>query len=88
MAFTLKIDFDNEEVARHFGLWLCEAGEQDYWEWMKYREQEENGNITAINFHYSSPLDESFPANDKRRYKKAKFLNNLTIDTTCGRQDS
>ncbi len=44
--------FDNDESAEHFLSWLCGAGEQDYWQWMEYRESEENGDITVTNFDY------------------------------------
>jgi len=49
---TLSIEFDNDEALQHFALWLCEQGEQDYWQWMEYREQEETGDITGIQFDY------------------------------------
>jgi hypothetical protein len=29
--FVAKIEFDNEAAAKHFLLWLCESGEQEYW---------------------------------------------------------
>lgn len=48
----VEIVFDNPEAAEHFALWLCESGEQKYWEWMRIREEEEDGDITAINFDY------------------------------------
>ena len=44
--------FDNPKAAEHFLSWLCEAGEQDYWEWMRCREQEKGGNITVVDFDY------------------------------------
>lgn len=84
MSVKLVIEFDNEEAAYHFGSWLCGSGEQNYWQWMEYREEEEEGDITAF-FEYHSPLDESFPQNDKRRYANAKFLNGLKIKARCGR---
>lgn len=50
----LTFDFDNEEACNHFKLWLCEQGEQSYWEWMQYREEEEldKKDITGIEFEY------------------------------------
>ena len=84
---TLKINFDNEKAAEHFGTWLCEQGEQNYWLWMEYREKEEKGDITATNFIYHSPQNTQYPLNDKRRYENSKFLNNFTIYTQCGRFD-
>jgi hypothetical protein len=48
----LEISFDNEEAKQNFISWLCETGEQYYWTWMECREQETDGDITAINFDY------------------------------------
>lgn len=48
----LKIVFSNKEAAEHFMSWLDGQGEQNYWTWMEYREQEEDGPITAIRFSY------------------------------------
>jgi len=47
---TLVIEFDNEAARGHFSSWLDGQGEQDYWLWMKYREHEEEGDITALRF--------------------------------------
>ena len=54
MAGKLIIDFGSDKVADHFIRWLSGAGEQDYWNWMEYREMEEQGTIpmTAIRFDY------------------------------------
>lgn len=51
-SFNLTIEFDNDAALEHFAVWLSEQGEQDYWLWMKCRETEEEGNITAISFDY------------------------------------
>ena len=51
----LRIVFDNPEAASHFKHWLCGQGEQDYWAWMRYREYEEEGPITATRFEYHKP---------------------------------
>jgi hypothetical protein len=49
----LTFEFDSEEAANHFKLWMCESGEQGYWEWMEYRENEDDTpNITGIHFSY------------------------------------
>jgi len=74
---TVKIEFDNEEAAMHFLTWLCGSGEQQYWEWMRYREDEEDGNITAVNFDYWSVVNGNL-----------EFGKDLTIITKCGRLDS
>ena len=52
VSTELAFKFDNPEAALHFKAWLCGQGEQGYWLWMEYREQEEPGDITALNFDY------------------------------------
>jgi 2-succinyl-5-enolpyruvyl-6-hydroxy-3-cyclohexene-1-carboxylate synthase len=52
MAKDLVIKFGSEEASQHFAVWLCESGEQHYWDWMRAREEEEPGNITAVNLEY------------------------------------
>lgn len=69
----LIIRFSNKEAARHFAVWLCEAGEQDYWQWMEYRERKENGDITVKTFDYHGP--------------NKTFLKDMTIRTIIGRLD-
>lgn len=82
MKVTLKIEFDNKEAAKHFATWLCESGEQSYWQWMEVREaDEEEEDITALEFHYFGPITEDEP------YGSLDFIEDLTIRTTCGRQD-
>lgn len=83
---TLKIEFENEKAAEHFTKWLSGQGEQDYWNWMHYREVEEEGDITA-RFIYHHPQNENFAQNDSKRYKNSKFCgpDGLTILTKCGR---
>lgn len=49
---TITFKFANVEAAEHFKVWMCESGEQGYWEWMEYREQEEDGDITGLRFNY------------------------------------
>lgn len=44
--------FENDAAAAHFLSWLCESGEQGYWQWMECREAEEDGPITAVSFEY------------------------------------
>lgn len=48
----VKIIFDNDEAANHFLSWLIESGEQSYRDWMRIREEEEAGSITATHFDY------------------------------------
>lgn len=52
---TVKIEFINHDAARYFINWLSGQGEQDYWEWMQYREEESDEEaMTATQFGYSS----------------------------------
>jgi len=67
----MEIIFDNDRARHHFAIWLCEAGEQDYWNWMEIRESEEDGPITATKFNYHTGGD----------------FNSAHITTECGRWD-
>lgn len=80
---NLIIKFANKKAAHHFASWLCESGEQHYWNWMEYRENEKVGNITATEFHYHGEEDETKGKNDPKRY--GKFMCDNVIRTTCGR---
>lgn len=85
---TIQIKFANEQAAKHFALWLCESGEQQYWDWMEYREndneeEDEGVDITAISFHYHGEKDETKAHDDSTRYKE--FMCDNIIRTTCGR---
>ena len=82
----LTIEFDSPEAARYFALWLCESGEQQYWQCMEVLEEGEEGNITATSFHYHGVEDETKAKNDPKRY--GKFMCDNIIRTTCGRLDS
>jgi len=78
---TLQIKFDNEAALKHFSSWLSGQGEQDYWMWMEYREEEEEeGNITARRFFYHGP--------GSADGKFGKFMEDNIIRTQCGRIDA
>lgn len=81
----IKIKFANSEAAKNFAVWLCESGEQQYWEWMSCVEEREEGDITATSFHYHGVEDESLPENNAKRY--GEFMCDNTIRTTVGRLD-
>lgn len=49
---TLYFQFDNVRAAEHFKTWLAEQGVLDYWEYMREREIEEDGDITGLRFDY------------------------------------
>lgn len=85
LEINLIIKFANKEAANHFAHWLCGSGEQQYWNWMEYRESEENGDITATEFHYHGEEDKTKEITDPKRY--GKFMCDNTIRTTCGRLD-
>ncbi len=53
----------NKAAADHFLTWLCESGEQEYWNWMRHREdpdslcfntKTDHGPITIVDFNYHS----------------------------------
>jgi len=72
---NLVFTFDNEEAKKQFALWLCEQGEQDYWQWMECVEQDEpKGNITGIRFDYFNG--------------SKQFIGNNNVKVECGRMDS
>ncbi len=50
--FVVKIKFASREAAKHFMSAFDGQGEQDYWTWMESREDESDGDITAIRFEY------------------------------------
>ena len=50
---TLK--FKTKEAAEDFSSWMCEAGEQDYWQWAEIRESEDPDLTTAQEFNYGKP---------------------------------
>ena len=79
----LQIKFANQEALDHFASWLCGSGEQQYWDWMEYRETEDDGNITATSFHYHGEEDETKERTDSSRY--GEFMEDNTIRTTVGR---
>lgn len=79
----ITIKFDNKEAAMHFASWLCESGEQSYWDWQEIRESEEDGDITAIEFDYHGDKEEKKIGSKKYGY--GTFMGDNIIRTTCGR---
>ena len=79
----LVIKFASKEAADHFASWLCGSGEQQYWQWMECREEEEDGDITATSFHYHGEEDETKDETDPDRYNE--FMCDNIIRTACGR---
>lgn len=65
---VVRIHFEDEQKAKDFLRWLCNSGEQEYFQ------QEQYGNIKVVEaFDYLFPQDERFPRNDPRRFKGSKF---------------
>jgi len=83
VVVKLTVEFDNQEALRQFAVWLCESGEQSYWDWMRVREEGEYGGITATEFHYHGVEDTTKPKTSPARY--GEFMEDNTIRTTCGR---
>lgn len=79
----LVIKFPNEEAREYFASWLCNFGEQCYWDWMEAQEDENKENITATKFHYHGEEDKTKETSDPSRYNK--FMNDGIIRTTMGR---
>ena len=53
-SYDVSISFSNKKAAKGFMEWLCDIGEQDYWESQKYREEDEDTkDITALIFDYN-----------------------------------
>jgi hypothetical protein len=69
---VLKINFENQKALTHFATWMCESGEQAYWDWMRIREEDEEGDITVLNFDY---------------FNDGEFMEKNVITTKCGRKD-
>lgn len=69
----IVLKFDNDKAAKHFATWLCEAGEQNYWQWMECAEEKDSGDITAIKFNYHGENESN------------KFMLDNIIRTVCGR---
>ena len=82
---NITIKFANASTAHNFAVWLCEHGEQDYWDWMERGEEREEGDITATSFHYHGEEDKTKTISDPKRY--GTFMCDNIIRTTVGRLD-
>lgn len=69
---VLRIEFDSQEDLMNFASWLCEAGEQDYWNYQEIREK------PAVTFDYHNQ-DISKATDDPSRYNE--FMADNTIRT-------
>lgn len=49
----VKITFTDPKIAKGFLSWLCESGEQAYWNWQECRESESVKENSAIDFDYN-----------------------------------
>lgn len=66
---NVTFKFKTKEAAQDFSDWLCEAGEQGYFQWSEDRESEDEDLKTAQEFNYGKP--------DKK--------GNITVTTVEGR---
>jgi hypothetical protein len=78
---TLKIEFPNQERLNDFTSWLCNDGEQDYWQWQTYRQEEDAENLGPLVFVFHHPQDERYPQNNEKRYESAEFCKDNIILT-------
>jgi len=65
---VVKIEFNNEETAKQFLSWMCDAGEQ--W-WFQHCEDAGIENTTMFEYHH--PQNKEFPHNDVKRYEGSKL---------------
>jgi hypothetical protein len=66
-ACDLLIVFHSKRARELFARWMCRSGEQQYWEWMEYRETEESGDITVA-FDYHPIVRPDLPRHESARY--------------------
>ena len=70
----LKIEFPDRETLRAFADWLCNSGEQTYWDCLGHDGQDKP--MVAFEYHAQ---DETKDRNDPDRY--GAYLPNNTIKT-------
>lgn len=71
----LVIRFPNQAALKIFASWLCNSGEQDYWNCMEEADEGDN----TVTFHYHGEEDESKAQDDPSRYKE--FMEDNIIRT-------
>lgn len=79
----LVIKFASQLALQHFAIWMCESGEQQYWNWMEVREEEDDRDITAVGLEYHGEEDKTKSIDDIERY--GEFMCDNTIRTKLGR---
>ena len=56
---NLTIEFKDEEIALEFSKWLCNFGEQNYWEYIENARYQEPGiGIAYFDFHNTQVNEE------------------------------
>ena len=48
----LLIRFPSVAAASAFKFWLCNSGEQAYWDWMEFRPDQNRGPKVLFNYHF------------------------------------
>jgi hypothetical protein len=51
-SVELVIKFPNQEALKEFAVWLCESGEQQYWEWFDYNDETKSVAHLKVDFNY------------------------------------
>lgn len=77
----LTIKFTNKRALDLFAAWLCNAGEQQYWEYASYQNEDEDAMVRR--FCYHGIEDETKDYSDKSRYQP--FMVDNTIRTIPGK---
>jgi hypothetical protein len=67
----LRIIFPTEEAKRLFALWLCNSGEQHYFDAMQ------DSQTPSLRIGYHGPEDDRYSDSDARRY--GPFLSDNTL---------
>ncbi len=63
---TVKIKFHSEQSAIMFLEWMCESGEQEYWNYCEHRDEDELADDGVVTFNY---------------HKKGEFAKDLEVKT-------
>ncbi len=74
----LEIEFQTQAQLDEFAQWLCNIGEQNYWQSTEEHPDVPDGD--AVRFHYHGIEKTEYPRDDARRY--GPFMADNVIRTT------
>ena len=77
----LTIEFPSQEQLVDFATWLCDSGEQSYWDGIN----NEDDGVSSVRFHYHGVEKTEFAHNDARRY--GPFMGDNIIRTSTREDD-